>query len=132
FSRWGDQAKGKLAFSPFGQITSVQVSPTGDFMATGTSSSSLVLWDLRTLDIPRLFSLPLASALPAHLTAAREMRQYAGIPQWVQAPLDFLILMLQRKFQYDIQVDEIIQIQAGEFDIMIDGIEGVEADEEMV
>ncbi len=60
------------------------------------------------------------------------MRQYAGIPQWVQAPLDFLILMLQRKFQYDIQVDEIIQIQAGEFDIMIDGIEGVEADEEMV
>jgi len=101
-------------------------------MATGTSSSSLVLWDLRTLDIPRLFSLPLASALPAHLTAAREMRQYAGIPQWVQAPLDFLILMLQRKFQYDIQVDEIIQIQAGEFDIMIDGIEGVEADEEMV
>ena len=52
FIRWPEMSLEGMSYSPEGQLTSLRVSPSGAFMATGTNEASLVLWDLRVLDIP--------------------------------------------------------------------------------
>ena len=89
-------------------------------MATGTNEASLVLWDLRTLDIPDLFSLPLVKASHDQISNVLGLSEYHSLPEPVRNGLKFLRLLLQYRFRYDIHVEEAPIIRYGEFDIILD------------
>jgi WD40 repeat protein/HEAT repeat protein len=113
------QAMGTLV-TPADQLTSLQISPDSAMMATGSNESTLVLWDLRVLDIPTLFSQPLASILPKQMAAVNALVENASLPGAVHNALVFLQNLLQFRFRYDIQVADLPLIQAGEFDIIVE------------
>lgn len=120
FFRGSDlQAMGTLVTST-GQLTSLQISPDSTMMATGSNESTLVLWDLRVLDIPTLFSQPLASILPKQMAAVNALVDNTSLPVPVHNALYFLQSLLQFRFRYDIQVADIPLIQAGEYDIIVE------------
>jgi HEAT repeat protein len=102
------------------RLTSLHVSPGGDFMALGDSDSTMSFWDLRVLQIPVLFSLPLIKARPAHLAAVGAWAAGGQLPAPVQRAVAFTERVLRHRFRYDIEIDEIQTIRAGEFDIAID------------
>jgi hypothetical protein len=101
-------------------LTSLHISPDGSFMAVGTSHSTVQLWDLRVLDLPRLFDLPLANALHEHLSAATSLLRSSVLPSHLRPTLELLACLLRRRFRFDIQLEELPQIQPGEFDILLD------------
>ncbi|MBI3946288.1 MAG: hypothetical protein HY321_10245 [Armatimonadetes bacterium] len=103
------------------RLTSMRVSPDGSFMAIGDSDASMTLWDLRPLDIPSLLGRPLARALPVHLAAAGTLLEVPGLPEPVRRSLRFLECLLRHRFRYDVEIDDLPTIQAGEFDIEIEG-----------
>ena len=76
FIRWPEMSLEGMSYSPEGQLTSLRVSPSGAFMATGTNEASLVLWDLRVLDIPELFSQPLATATHDQVSTVLALGEY--------------------------------------------------------
>ena len=88
-------------------------------MATGTNDASLRLWDLRTLDIPTLFSQPLATASHDQIGTILALGAYDTLPQPIRNGLQFLRLLLQYRFRFDIHIEEAPIIQFGEFDIML-------------
>jgi len=90
-------------------------------MAVGDSDASMSLWDLRVLDVPMLFARPLAQAVPVHLAAVGALADGANLHPQVQRALKFLGCLLRHRFRYDIEIDEVPVIQAGEFDIEIEG-----------
>jgi hypothetical protein len=90
-------------------------------MALGDSDASMSLWDLRALDIPRLLDLPLAHMVPTHLAAISALANYGAFPSPVQHALQFMECVLRHRFRYDVEVDELLTIRAGEFDIEIEG-----------
>jgi WD40 repeat protein len=120
FIRWPDMSLLGTVYSPEGRLTSLRLSHQGAFMATGTSDASLVLWDLRVLDIPDLFSQPLATATHDQISNVLALSEYHSLPEPVRNGLRFLRLLLQYRFRYDIQIEEAPTIQFGEFDIMLD------------
>ncbi len=89
-------------------------------MATGTSQSSMVLWDLRGLELPTLYSTPLAQASPEQHTLVAGLLRISGLPASLRPILELLHALLIRRFRYDIQLDDLPQIQPGEFDILLD------------
>jgi hypothetical protein len=121
FTSWANRAPiGSLQIGGE-RLTSLRVSPDGSFMAIGDSDASMSLWDLRALDVPALFARPLACAAPAQMAAVSALAESANLDPRAQRALKFLELMLRHRFQYDIEVDEVPVIQAGEFDIEIEG-----------
>jgi WD40 repeat protein len=101
------------------RLTSVHVSPGGDFMAVGDSDASMSLWDLRVLEVPALLARPFAAALPAHLAAVNALLDAGAQPAGVGPALRFMQCVLQHRFRYDVEVDEVPGIRAGEFDIEV-------------
>ncbi len=120
FIRWPELSMPGMVFSPDGQLTSLRVSQRGSFMATGTNEASLVLWDLRTLDIPNMFTRPLASATHDQVSDILALSAYHSLPEPIRNGLLFLKLLLQYRFRYDIQIEESPSIRFGEFDILLD------------
>jgi len=106
--------------SDTGQMTSLHISANGSFMATGTNDAFLRLWDMRVLDIPDLFSKPLANATHDQIDAIIALGEYITLPEPVRNGLKFLRLLLQYRFRFDIHIEEVPSIQFGEFDIIVD------------
>jgi len=102
------------------KCTALYASPDGAFLATGHHDNSLTLWDIRVLDVPRLFAIPLATASPDQLIAIQELAVHAEIPSRVQRSLLFMQRILQYRFRFDIEIGDLPSIKVGEFDIEIE------------
>lgn len=101
------------------QITSLHISPDEQFMAVGYADATIGLWDLRALDLPKLFQQPFDSASPGQLAALSALAKSDGMPEAARAAIQFSVLVLQHRFRYDIEVDTAVEIKPGEFDIEI-------------
>lgn len=105
---------------PDAHFTSLRMSPDGAFMATGDSDASMSLWDLRVLDVPHLFTRPFAQASPDHLVAVSDLAANAKLPAAIRHSLTFMQRILQYRFRFDIEIDDVPAIKIGEFDIEIE------------
>lgn len=105
---------------PSNRLTSLEISTDGSFMATGVDDSSMVLWDLRLLDLPEMFTRPLAALRPSQMEIVNSLLQIDTLPTPVQNALNFYRALLQYRFAYDIHIVEAEGIRAGEFDVLID------------
>lgn len=123
FIQWPELRLTGQVYQPEGTLTSLRVSHSGAFMATGTNQAALVLWDLRVLDIPDLFAQPLATASHDQVSTVLALGEYDSLPESVRNGLKFLRTLLQYRFRYDIQIEEAPLIQFGEFDIILDEAE---------
>jgi WD40 repeat protein len=102
------------------RLTSLKISPDGNFMAVGDSDASFSLWDLRTLELRRLFSQPLAQAKAVHMAALAVLKQSdLAFSAAFQNTLYYLETLLRHRFRFDVELDE-PNIQIGEFDIEIE------------
>ncbi len=134
FTNWPDRTeKNRLSFPGF-HLTSMQISSDGYFMAVGSSDEVLWLWDLRTLDIPKLMTLPFSSftsdhlALLSTLLEAPRSAELTGVPaqngtillEEAKIALEYMRTILRYRFRYDIQVSALPVIQPGEYDIIVD------------
>ena len=120
FSDW-EKLEARSSLSPDGQkFTSLHTSHDGAFMAMGNSEASMSLWDLRVLDVPGLFLRPFAKTSPDHLVAISELAADERLERTARQSLQFMQRILQYRFRFDIEIDEIPTIKAGEFDIEIE------------
>jgi WD40 repeat protein len=120
FTRWANRAHiGSLQIRGE-RLTSLRVSPDASFMAIGDSDASMSLWDLRALDVPMLFTRPLAKSAPAHMAVISALAGSANLDPRARRALQFLEGLLRHRFRYDVEIDEAPRIQAGEFDIEIE------------
>ncbi len=103
------------------RLTSLRVSSDGAFMALGDSDASFSLWDLRVLGLRALFGQPLAQSQPSQIVALSVALDSAELPTRLQTALKFLDISLRQRFKHDIELDDIASIQAGDFDIEIEG-----------
>lgn len=120
FTQWPEIVQRGSVSTAAGKLTSLKVSHQGAFMATGTDEASLELWDLRVMDIPDLFSRPLASSTHDQVTNTLALSGYHSLPEGVRNGLKFLRLLLQYRFRYDIHLEEAPVIRYGEYDIILD------------
>ncbi len=102
------------------RLTSLHISPDEAFMAIGDSAASLSLWDLRVLDVPILFTRPFIQAVPDHLAAVNALANNTNLPMNIRNALKFIERVLQHRFRFDIEIDELPTIKVGEFDIEIE------------
>jgi WD40 repeat protein len=120
FTNWSDRTSlGSIEIAD-ASFTSLHLSPDGVFMSTGDSDASMSLWDLRVLDVPMLFTCPFAQASPDHLITVNELAAHSRIDPTVRRSLTFIQKVLQYRFRFDIEIDEVPAIKAGEFDIEIE------------
>ncbi len=89
FTSWTNRAPIDSVKVAGEQLTSLDVSPDGTFMAIGDSDASMSLWELRVLDVPMLFTRPFAQAQPVHLVGVGTLAQSANLPPRVQHALQF-------------------------------------------
>ena len=102
------------------RLTSIEVSPRGEFLAAGTGDGGLSLWDLRPLQLANQLTEPLSTFPPDLLAALHSLLDYASLPLTIHHALEYIRLVLQRRFQFDIQIGQLNTIRPGEFDIIID------------
>ena len=121
FTRWQNRAFVGAVEVPGERLTSLQVSGDGDFMVVGDTDASISFWDLRVLDIPMLFTLPLVNAVPNHLAAVTSAIEHRNMKQTIFRALKFIQLILRHRFRFDIEIDEVRSIRKGEYDIHIEG-----------
>jgi hypothetical protein len=108
--------------TPGQRLTSLHLTPGGEFMAVGDSDRSMSLWDLRVLQLPDLFAQPLARSLPVHLVAVNALADAADLPEGLSVVLRYVRVVLEHRFRFDIEIDELPPtMRAGEFDIEIEG-----------
>jgi hypothetical protein len=121
FTSWANRAAiGQIQVA--GQrLTSLHVSPGGEFMAIGDTDASMSLWDLRVLDMPLLLSRPFARTVPAHLTVVSALVDDEKLSAPLRQALKFIACILRHRFRYDIEISDVPTIRAGEFDIEIEG-----------
>lgn len=105
--------------TPLPNLTSLEISPNGKFLATGFGQNAFTLWDLRTLDLPAVIDLPIARYQPDHLAAVESLAGTDSLPADVRGTLGYLTALLQYRYRFDIQIAEINHIQPGEFDILL-------------
>ncbi len=121
FRHWPDLTHIGTVSTDTGRLTSLHLSADGAFMATGTDESTMQFWDLRVRDLPDLIDRPLANARPAHLAAVTALLLHsADAPTSLRRTLELAEALLQRRFRYDILVEELYQIKPGEFDIILE------------
>lgn len=103
---------------PGQRLIALTVSADGYTLATGGADASFSLWDLRPLELRQLYTLPLSQATTTHLTAikiAEESRQ--DWPPEVKNSLRYIDTVLRQRFRYDIEIELMPEVHAGEFDI---------------
>jgi hypothetical protein len=103
-----------------GRLTSLHVSPGGEFMAGGDSDSLLSLWDLRVMEVPLVLTQPLARSVPAHLMAVNALLADGDLPGPLGQALRYVQGALRHRFRFDVEVSEVRTIRAGDFDIEIE------------
>jgi hypothetical protein len=104
-----------------GQIlTSLHVSPDGSFLATGTRDATIILWDLRVLDLPDLFSTPIAQIKPGQTGALSAILEEEDLPASIRNSLEFFSNILQHRYQFNVEIGDAPSIARGEFDVLID------------
>lgn len=101
------------------KLSSLSISPSEEFMAVGTAGSGLDFWDLRILDIPDLFEKPLLTAKPSQIVILNDLMKLE-LPQPIHNSFKFINQILQHRYRYDVELQEIPNIQAGEFDIILE------------
>lgn len=117
FTNWaGRTSFGKIQAGE-GQITSLRVSPDEAFMALGNADASISLWDLRPLQVPDLFTQPLALATPNHLAALRLLIDQPQIPVELKHAMRYIEGVLRFRFRFDVEVSAAPEILPGEFEI---------------
>ncbi len=120
FHRWPDLSLVGSLVAGENRLTSLHISPDGAFMATGTSESAMQLWDLRVMDLAPLYEQPLEKARVDYMAAVSGVLASPTLPVPLRRQLELLKALLQRRLRFDIQLDELPQIQPGEFDILLD------------
>ena len=120
FTDWQTrQLLGSLAHADK-KFTALYASPDGAFFATGNQDDSMTLWDMRTLDAPRLFTLPFAKTTPEQLAALQQFAGDSALPAAVRGALRFMQAVMQHRFRFAIEIGDIPDIKVGEFDIEIE------------
>jgi WD40 repeat protein len=119
-TRWPDCLPFGALNLPEKQLTSLKISPDGSFMATGVGEENIILWDLRTLDLPVLVTQPIASLNARQTSMLNVFQEEPTLPLPARNAVRFLALLLQRRFRFEIEIGDLPQIQAGEFDIIIE------------
>lgn len=122
FSLDGNTPLGSVTV-PGGQVTSLNVSPDEAFMAVGSASASLTLWDLRSMDLRLLLERPFAQAEVTTMPTLTAMLEHANLPARAHQVLQFAQAVLRQRFRFSIELGEAPSIATGEFDIEIE-IEG--------
>ena len=89
-------------------------------MATGTRDAAIILWDLRVLDIPGLAGMPLAYIKPGQAAILNDLLAEEDLSPNVRSTLEFFSLLVQHRFQYDVELSEAASLAKGEFDVIID------------
>jgi WD40 repeat protein len=120
FRHWPDLSLAGFVSVGEGNLTSLQISPDGAFMGSGTGDSTMLFWDLRILDLPDLIELPLGQARPEHMASVAGLLSAPELPERLRRPLELVKALLIHRFRFDIHLDELPQIQPGEFDILLD------------
>ncbi len=120
FIEWPSGKERSRILAPLPNLTSLEISPKGEFMATGSSDNAFTLWDLRTQGLPSMLELPLADYQPEHLAVVESLVQVKSLPEPMRNTLRILEMLLQYRYRFDIQIGEISHIQPGEFDILVD------------
>ena len=120
FTDWQTrQLLGSLAHADK-KFTALYASPDGAFFATGNQDDSMTLWDMRTLDVPRLFTLPFAKTTPDQLAALQQFAGDSALPAAVRGALRFMQAVMRHRFRFAIEIGDIPDIKVGEFDIEIE------------
>ncbi|TLN14250.1 WD40 repeat domain-containing protein [bacterium] len=120
FIEWPGGSRRSQVKAPLVNLSSLKVSGDGNFIATGSGQDAFTLWDLRTLDLPAIFALPLPDYRPEHLAAINSLVEVKDISAPIRNALQYLQALLQYRYRFDIQIAEITHIQPGEFDILVD------------
>lgn len=122
FIDWPSRENSGQAPAPGNRLTSLKVSPDGAFMAVGDSDASFSLWDLRVLELHRLFDKPLARGKTVHMAALASLAEsQPALDPALQTALCYIETVLRHRFRYDVELAETAMIEAGEFDIEVEG-----------
>lgn len=122
FIDWPRRENLGQAHAPGNRLTSLKVSPDGAFMAVGDSDASFSLWDLRVLELHRLFDKPLARGKTVHMAALASLAEsQPALDPALQTALCYIETVLRHRFRYDVELAETAMIEAGEFDIEVEG-----------
>ncbi len=100
--------------------TSLHISADGSFMATGTRDARIILWDLRVLDLPGYFSIPLGRLTPGQAAAVSSLLEEPELPLAIRNTLGMFSALIQHRFQFDVEISDAPLIARGEFDVIID------------
>lgn len=120
FLEWASrQTIGRLQL-PNSQLNLLQVSSNDNFMVVGNGEKDFAVWDLRTLNLRAAFSRPLSESNIEHLAILEMLLENTNNEQ-VQAWLTYWQAILRWRFRFAIEIADITTIQAGDFDIELDG-----------
>ena len=103
-------------------VSFLAMSPDGTFLASGSDDGTVGLTTLESLF--SLSHLPIQQVLK-HLTWVEETLQRKDVTPNQQSWLKFILALGNRYRSFDIEVEEMPEVmEAGEFDIEIEEIEG--------
>jgi WD40 repeat protein len=106
---------------PQRSITSLAYSPAQKLISTGTDEHQTILWDIRPMDCPAIISKKLNEVSTEDWATLKFVAQRGKIDLQYWHLLQYLILILEDRYRYDIEIGEGNIIQPGEFDIEIGG-----------
>ena len=110
-------------------LTTLEISTGQSFLAVGKREGGLEFWDLRTGQILPLLQKPAAAFDPQQFALLRELEKELQ-PSPLDDALQYMLLLLHERFQYDIQVSALPSIKPGEFDLVIDAGGDQQAEDE--
>ncbi|MEU6039048.1 hypothetical protein ABZ801_26930 [Actinomadura sp. NPDC047616] len=99
--------------------TSMNLSPSGEFLAVGYGSGSTDLYDLRIGQVPEIARQPLVNLVPRHLGV---IGGALASPDLQEGPKELLTLLhacLEHRFRFDIEIGDAVTLSAGEYDISL-------------
>lgn len=108
----------KKLTTPAAGITALFVSPSGHFIACGFEDQ-ITLWDARLYSIPAILNTPLSDLSPATVSLLNDFLRYPLPVELIRMVL-CVKTILEHRFAYDIEMDNLPHIQPGEFDILIE------------
>jgi WD40 repeat protein len=102
------------------RATAMTVSPDGAYLALASGESDVYIIDLRLHALPEMLSVPTGKITSNDFALISSLLQNPGLPGPVSALLRLYQALLERRFRFDIHVEDLIEIQPGEFDILVD------------
>ena len=120
YTRFASPRETQSLAAPVTDLTSLFVAASGHFMATG-SMNNLTLWDMRPQNIPDILETPLAELDPNDIVVIRELLD-VPLPEEIHRALELMRLILEKRFQYEIELGDLAQIHPGEYDIVLEDV----------